>query len=83
MFVFGLDLRVVAEIDFDALAHDGFAVEDLADSNGRVVVEEGHDYAAEGAQGGPGVDGCGGVDEVFDGLEVVGAEDLGVLEVGD
>ena len=83
MLVFGLDLSVVAEIDFDALAHDGFAVEDLADSNGGVVVEEGDDYAAEGAERRPGVDWCRGVDEVFDGLEVVGAEDLGVLEVGD
>jgi hypothetical protein len=83
VFVFGLDLSVVAEIDFDALTHDGFAIEDLADADGGVVVEEGDDYATEGAEGRPRVDGGGGVDEVFDGLEVVGAEDLGVLEVGD
>lgn len=72
----------MAEIDLDALAHDGFAVEDLADADGGGIVEEGDDDAAEGAQGRPGVDWGGGVDEVFDGLEVVGAEDRGVLEVG-
>jgi len=82
MLVFGLDLSVVAEIDLDALAHDGFAIEDLADSNGGVFVEEGDYYAAEGAERCPGVDWRGGVDQVFDGLEVVGAEDLGILEVG-
>jgi len=49
VLVFGLDLSVVTEIDLDALAHDGFTIEDLADSNGGVIVEEGDDYAAEGA----------------------------------
>jgi len=29
------------------------------------------------------MDGRRGVDEVFDGLEVVRAEDLGILEIGD
>lgn len=83
MLIFGLDLSVVSKIDLDALAHDSFAIEDLTDSNGRVFVEEGDDYAAEGAQGCPRVDWRRSVDEVFDGLEVVGAEDLRVLEVRD
>jgi len=72
----------VAEVDLDALAHDGFAIEDLADADGGVFVEEGHDYATERSEGCPGVDWSGGVDQVFDCLEVVGAEDLGVLKVG-
>ena len=83
MLVFGLDLSVVSEIDLDPLAHDSFAIEDLPDSNGGIFVEEGDDDAAEGAQGCEGMDRGGCVDEVFDRLEVVRSEDLGVLEVCD
>jgi len=50
VLVFGLDGGRLAEIDFDTLAHYGFAVEDLADANGRVFVEEGDDDAAEGLE---------------------------------
>ena len=82
MLVLGLDGCRVTEVDLHALAHDGLAVEDLADADGGGVVEEGDDDAAEGAQGGPGVDWRRGVDEVFDGLQVVGVEDLGGLQVG-
>lgn len=83
MLVFLLDGGGLAEVDFYDLAHDGFAVKDLLDTDGGVIVEEGDDYAAEGLEGCPGVNGCGGVDEFADCLEVVGPEDFFVLEVGD
>jgi len=83
VLVFDLDGGRLAEVDLHALAHDGLAVEDLADADRGVIIVEGDDDSAEGFQGRPGVDGSGGVDEVFDGLEVVGAEDLEVVQVCD
>jgi len=83
MLVLGLDVGVCAEVDLDDFAHDSLAVEDLLDSDGGVFVEEGDYDAREGLEGCPGVDGCGAVDELLDCLEVVGAEDGFVLEVGD
>jgi len=83
MFVFGLDASWGSEVHFYGLAHNCFAIEDLADSYGRRFVEEGDYDPAEGLEGRPRVDGCRGVDEVFDGLEVVCAEDLDILEVCD
>lgn len=53
MFVFGLDGSWLAEEDFHALAHDGFTVEDLADSDCRRFVEEGDYDASEGFDWGP------------------------------
>lgn len=83
MLVAGLDVGLCAEVDLDDLAHDGFAVEDLLNADGGVGVKEGNDDAGEGLEGCPGVDWGGGIDEVFDGLEVISAEDFFVLEVGD
>lgn len=68
MLVFGFDRSGISEVDFYALAHDGFAVEDLADADGGGFFEERDDDAAEGLEGCPGVDGRRGVYEVFDGL---------------
>lgn len=56
MFVFSLDGSRVAKIDLNALAHDGFAIKNLADPDSGVFVKEGDDYAAEGAEGCPGMD---------------------------
>jgi len=83
MLVFGLDVGRVAKIYLDPLAHYCFAVEDLSDPDGGVLVKE-RDYdAAEGFQRRPGVDRRRGIDEVFDGLEIVWAEYFGILEIGD
>jgi len=73
----------VTKVDFYPLTHDSLAIENLSDSDCGLLVVEGDYDAAEGLQRGPGVDGRGGVDEVFDDLEVVWAEDFGILEVGD
>lgn len=72
----------MTEVDFDALAHDGFAIKDLSNANSGIVIEEGDNYSAKGAEGSPRVDRSGGIDEIFDGLQVVCAEDLRVLQVG-
>lgn len=53
MFVFGLDVGLVAEVDAYPLAHDLFSVENLADADGGVVVEERDDYPLEGFEGCP------------------------------
>jgi len=83
MLVLGLDVGWVAKIHLDTLPHYCFAVENLSDSDGRVLVEEGDYDAAEGLKRRPGVDRRRGVDEVFDSLEVVCAEDFDILEVGN
>lgn len=82
VFVAGVDGGVLAEIDTEAVAHEGLAVPGLADADGRLVVEEGDDDAAEGAQGSPGVNGADIIDELADALQVFGAEDVEILEVG-
>ena len=83
MLVFNFYGGRLAEVDFDALAHYRFAIEDLSDADRGVFVEEGDNDAAEGLERGPGMDGGGGVDELFDGLEIVCAEDFGILQVRD
>ena len=83
MFVFGFDGCRMAEIDLDSLAHYGFAIEDLPYPDGGLFVEERDYYAAEALEGCPGVDWGGGVDEVFDCLNVICAEDFWVIEVCD
>ena len=72
---------VLAEVDARAVAHDRLAVPGLADTDGRVLVGKGNDDTPEGLEGGPGVDGSGGVDERTDGLEVVRAEDVRILKI--
>jgi len=83
MLVFGFDVGWLAEIYFDTLPHYCFAIEDLTDPDGGLLIEKGDDDAPEGFQRRPRVDRGRGIDEVFDGLEVVCAEDLGILEIGD
>lgn len=56
MFVFGFDGCRCAEIDFDALAHDSFAIEDLSDSDSGVFRKERDDDAPERFEGREGVD---------------------------
>lgn len=75
--------RGLAEVDAAPLAHDGLAVPDGADGYGIGLGVEGHEDAAEGLERCPGVDGRRLEDQVLDGLEVVGPEDGGVLEVGE
>ena len=83
MLIFRLNVGWLSEIHLDPLPHYCFAIKDLADSDSGVLVKE-RDYdAAEGLEGRPGVDRRRGVDEVFDSLQVVCAEDFGILEVGD
>lgn len=82
MLVSRLNIRRLSKINLNPLPHDSLAVQNLPDANRAVVVEERDDDAAEGAQGCPRVDRSAGVDEVFDCLKIVCAEDLGVLEVG-
>lgn len=53
MRVFWGDGGWLAEVDAHALAHDFFAVEDLADADGGFFGEEGDDDAGEGFQWGP------------------------------
>ena len=57
------------------------AVEDAADPYRVLLRLEGADDAAEGLEGRPGQDRCRGVDELAEGLEVVGVEDFHVVEV--
>jgi len=83
MLILGLDVGWVAEIHLDTLTHYCFAVENLSDSDGGVLVEEGDYNAAEGLERCPGMDRRRGINEVLDGLEIVCAEDFGILEIGD
>lgn len=79
----GVEVGVLAEVDADAAAEDGLAVEDLADGDGVVDAVEGDDDAAEGLERGEGVDGGVLVDGAGDVLEYGGGEDIEGLEVGD
>lgn len=82
MLVFGFDGGWLAEVDFYALAHYGFAVEDFSDPDGGFFVEEGDDDSAEGFERGPGVYGSRGIDEVSNRLEIWGAEDFDIAQIG-
>lgn len=75
--------RGAAKVDGAALAHYALAVPGFADCDGGLGGVEGGDDAAEGAEGCPGVQGGDLGDEIADCLEVVGAEDVWVLEVCD
>lgn len=75
VLVDGLDRGGFAEVDADAVAHDGGVVEELADEDGVRGGVEGGDYAAEGLEGRPGVQGGGLVDQRAEGEEVGGVED--------
>jgi len=79
MFIFGFDVCVCAKVHSDSFAHDGFAVEDLSDADGRVFIVEGDDDSSKGLQRRPRVDWRGGIDQFLDGLEIVGAKDGFVL----
>jgi len=56
-----------AEVNAHTVVHDVLAVQFLADQDGGFGVPEGNDYAAEGLQWRPGVDGSMAVYEVADG----------------
>lgn len=73
----------LAKVDLDALAHDGLAVPDLADGESGLDGVEGDDDAAEGLERGEGVDGDGVFNEAADDLDVLGEEDVKVVEVGE
>jgi len=79
MLVLGCNGRWLTEIYFHPLAHDSFAIQDLSYPNGRGFVEERHYDAAERFQWCPGMYRRRDINEVSDGLEVVGAKDFGVL----
>lgn len=83
MLILDLDGRRLAKVDLEPLPHDSLPVPDLADGNGGLVVPEGDEDAAERLERGPGVDGRRLLDEVADGLEVLGEEDVEVVEVGE
>jgi hypothetical protein len=63
------------------VAHEGVAIEVLADGHGGGDVEEGDEDAAEGFEGCPGVDRGVLVDEFLDLDEIGGMEYLGFKEV--
>jgi len=81
MLVGGPDRGVLAKVYADTVAHKGLAVECLPDGDGGRNVEEGHDDAAEGFEGGPAVDRGMLIDKVLDLDEVCGVEYLGLEEV--
>lgn len=83
MLILDLDGRALAKVDLEPLPHDGLAIPDRADGDGGLVVPEGDEDAAERLERGPGVDGRRLGDEVADGLEVLGEEDVEVVEVGE
>lgn len=53
MLVLDFDGGWLTEVDLYALAHDGFTVEDLADSDRRCFIEEGDNNASERFEGCP------------------------------
>lgn len=81
MLILEGDFCLLAEIDADTIPEDCFAVEDLADGDGVFDGGEGDDDAAEGFEGGEGVDLGVGVDGGADALETGGLEDFGSVEV--
>lgn len=52
----GGELSLLAEVDADASAEDGFAVEFLTDLDGRFGCVKGANYATEGLEGREGVE---------------------------
>ena len=83
VLVAGVERGIEAEVDAHAAAHDGLAVDFLADLDGGGDVEEGDDDALEGFEGCPGVHGAVAVDGLADLDEVGGLEDVGLDEVCD
>lgn len=71
----------LAKVDAAALAEDGLTVPDGADGNSGLLVEKGDDDAAKRLEWRPGEDGCRLADEVADGLEVFGGEDVERVDV--
>lgn len=81
VLIAGVHGRVDAEVDADAVAHQGLAVEGLADGDGVGRVEEGDDDALEGFERRPCVDFGVGVDGLADFCQGGGLEDLRCEEV--
>lgn len=80
MLRLGLDGRRLAKVDLDTLAHDSFAIPNLADGNGGIDVEEGDDYAAERLERRKCVHRRSLGDEVPDLLQILRQEDVDVVE---
>lgn len=78
-----LQRRGLAKVDARALAHDHLVVPDLPNVDSGLLIVEGYNDAAEGLERRPGVDRRCLLDEFADSLEVVGPEDVDVIEVGD
>lgn len=83
MLIAGVHGRVDAEVDADAVAHDGLAVKRLTDGDGILRVEERNDDALEGLEGRPGVNFCVAIDCLADFDQSGGLEDLRRKEVCD
>lgn len=72
-----------SKIDLALVTHDKLIIPDLSHGDGRLLVKEGDDDAAERLERGEGMDGGGVGDEVADSVEVLGEEDGGIGQVGE
>jgi len=79
MFILCLDIGMLSEVHSDPFAHYCFSIENLADPDCGILVEEGYYDSAERFERGPGMDRRGGIDEVFDSLQVICSEYFGIL----
>lgn len=83
MLIASINRRRLSKIDLELLAEEQLRVPNLADVDGGLLVEEGDDNATEGLQWSKGVHGGGLRDQVANGLEVLGQENILVVEVGE
>lgn len=83
MLVAGVEGSRLTEVDLELLTQEFLTVPDLADVDGGLLVEEGDDDATEGLERSKGVEGCGLRDQIANSLQVLGQEDVHVIEVGE
>jgi hypothetical protein len=83
MRILGLDRSWLSKVDLQALAHDSLPIPDGSHSDRSFCVVERDDDTTEGFEGRKGVDRCRVCYQVADGLQVLGQEDVGVVEVGE
>jgi len=83
MFFFGLDGSWMSKVYLDPFTHDQLAIKDLFDPNTGLLIKKCNNYAAKALEWCPRVYRRRSIDELFDGLYVVGTKDERVVEVGN
>ena len=83
MLILGLDIGMLSEVDSDPFTHYCFSIENLADPDCGILVEEGYNNSTERLERGEGMNRRRSIDEIFNSLQVVCSEYFRVLQVRD